>query len=116
MHAHIYARVRTLDRIYAHAIRANKRSNDAYTYIVHPESFRSNAQIAIAFASRNCPRVHRNDEFACALQTVLIWSRPDVIIFKNALAYDMRAFAFVCEYCSRSTACAYAPYVRTCAT
>ena len=33
--------------------------------IVHPESFRSNAQIAIAFARRNRPRVHRNDEFAC---------------------------------------------------
>ena len=31
----------------------------------HPESFRSNAQIAIMFARRNRPRVHRNDEFAC---------------------------------------------------
>ena len=34
-------------------------------YIVHPESFSSNAQIAIAFARRNRPRVDRNDEFAC---------------------------------------------------
>ena len=33
-------------------------------YIVHPESFRSNAQNAIAFARRNRPRVDRNDEFA----------------------------------------------------
>ena len=31
---------------------------------VHPESFRSNAQITIAFARRNRPRVHRNDEVA----------------------------------------------------
>ena len=38
-----------------------------YTYIciVHPESFRSNAQNAIAFARRNRPRVKRNDAFAC---------------------------------------------------
>ena len=35
------------------------------TSIVYPESFRSNAQIAIAFARRNRPRVDRNDEFAC---------------------------------------------------
>ena len=34
-------------------------------YIVHPESFRSNTQNAIAFASRNRPRVDCNDEFAC---------------------------------------------------
>ena len=32
---------------------------------VHPESFRSNAQNANAFACRNLPRVDRNDEFAC---------------------------------------------------
>ena len=36
-----------------------------YMHIVHPESFRSNTQIAIAFARRNRPRVDRNDEFAC---------------------------------------------------
>ena len=36
-----------------------------YTCIVHPESFRSNSQNAIAFARRNRPRVDRNDEFAC---------------------------------------------------
>ena len=34
-------------------------------HIVHPESFRSNAQNANAFACRNRPRVERNDEFAC---------------------------------------------------
>ena len=33
--------------------------------IVHPESFRSNTQNAIAFARRNRPRVKRNDAFAC---------------------------------------------------
>ena len=72
--------------------------------IVHPESFRSYAQITIAFAHRNRPFVHCNDEFACV---------------------DLRsrafAFAFVCEYSSRSTACAYVrafahTYVRTCTT
>ena len=36
-----------------------------HVYIVHPESFRSNTQIAIAFARRNRPHVDRNDEFAC---------------------------------------------------
>ena len=56
--------------------------------IVHPKSFRSNAQNAIAFARRNCPRVKRNDDFA------YVYLR-------------LRAFAFVCEYCSQSTACAY---------
>ena len=56
--------------------------------IVHPESFRSNAQSVIVFARRNRPRVDRNYEFACIY---LHW----------------RAFACVCEYSSRSTACAY---------
>ena len=51
--------------------------------IVHPESFRSNAQNANAFARRNRPLVERNDEFACVY---------------------LHSFAFVCEYCSRSTA------------
>ena len=32
-----------------------------YTCIVHPENLRSNAQNAIAFARRNCPRVNRSD-------------------------------------------------------
>ena len=36
-----------------------------YVYIVHPESFRSNAQNANAFARRNPPRVECSDEFAC---------------------------------------------------
>ena len=35
------------------------------TYIVHPESFRSNAQNANAFARRNRPRVKRNGAFIC---------------------------------------------------
>ena len=69
-----------LYRIYAHAIRANER--------------RSNTQIAIAFARRNRPRVHRNDEFAC--------------VYLHLRAF---VFVFVCEYCLRSTACAY---VRAC--
>ena len=34
-------------------------------HIVHPESFRSNTQIAIVFARKNRPRVNRNGEFAC---------------------------------------------------
>ena len=36
-----------------------------YIHILHPESFRSNAQNANAFALRNRPRVDRNNEFAC---------------------------------------------------
>ena len=68
----------------------NVTSVHTCTYIVHPESFRSNAQNAIAFARRNCPRVKRDDAFAC------VYLRS-------------RAFAIVgvCEYCLRSTACAY---------
>ena len=34
-------------------------------HIVHPESFRSNAQNAIVFARRNRPCVNRSDAFAC---------------------------------------------------
>ena len=37
----------------------------ATLHIVHPESFRSNAQNTKAFARRNRLRVERNDEFAC---------------------------------------------------
>ena len=58
--------------------------------IVHPESFRSNVQNAIAFARRNRPRVKRNDAFAC--------------VYLRSRAF---AIAFVCEYCSQSTTCAY---------
>ena len=36
-----------------------------HCYIVHPESGRSNAQNAIAFARRNRPRINRSGEFAC---------------------------------------------------
>ena len=50
-------------------------------YRVHPESFRSNAQNAIAFVRRNRPRVNRSGEFTCVY---------------------LRAFAFACdcEYCT----------------
>ena len=68
----------------------------AATAIVHHESFRSNVQNAIAFARRNRPCVNRNDEFAC-----------------DYLRSRAFAFTFVCEYCSRSTACART-HVRTC--
>ena len=57
------------------------RNSEFLLYIAHPESFRCNAQIAIAFARRNRPRIHRNDEFAC--------------IYLRSRAF---AFAFVCEY------------------
>ena len=40
-------------------------------YIVHPESFRSNEQNAIAFARRNRPRVKRNDAFAFVCEYIL---------------------------------------------
>ena len=36
-----------------------------FSYIVHPESFRSNTQNANAFARRNRPRVKRNGGFIC---------------------------------------------------
>ena len=39
-------------------------------YIVHPESFRSNAQNAIAFAHRNHPRVNRSDRLRAFASTV----------------------------------------------
>ena len=45
----------------------SKCSDDTVPFgctIVHPESFRSNAQNAIAFACRNLPRVNRSGEFA----------------------------------------------------
>ena len=102
--AYICAHVRTFDRtcIYTHSIRANERSNDAYVYIVHPESFRSNAQITMAFARRNRPFVYHNDGFAC--------------VYLRSRAFE---FAFVCEYGLRSIACAVVidcVCVRTCAT
>ena len=62
----IYMHARMHARSYIRARNSRKRTvNDVYVYIAHPESFRSNAQIAIAFARRNRPSVHRNDEFAC---------------------------------------------------
>ena len=59
-------------------------------YIVHPESFRSNEQNAIAFARRNRPRVNRSGEFAYVYLRLFVF-----------------AFACICEYCLRSSACAY---------
>ena len=50
--------------------------------IVHPESFRSNAQIAIAFARRNRPRVNRSDEF---VRTVC--NRPRARAFTRTCVY-----------------------------
>ena len=43
----------------------DRSTGDKGRNIVHPESFRSNAQNANAFARRNRPRVERNNEFAC---------------------------------------------------
>ena len=40
--------------------------------IVHPESFRSNAQNAIAFARRNCPRVNRSDRLRVLFANVCV--------------------------------------------
>ena len=40
-------------------------NNNNNNNIVHPDSFRSNAQNAITFARRNHPRVNRSGEFAC---------------------------------------------------
>ena len=59
--------------------------------IVHPESVRSNTQITIAFVRRNRQRVNRNDEFAC--------------VYLHSCGFCV---CCVCEYCSQSTACAYA--------
>ena len=42
-----------------HTLESQKRD------IVHPESFRSNVQNAIAFAHKNRPRVNHSGEFAC---------------------------------------------------
>ena len=46
-------------------------------FIVHPERFRSNVQIAIAFARRNRPRVHRNNEFACVYLRLRAFASTD---------------------------------------
>ena len=40
-------------------------ASNAVVRIVHPESFRSNAQNAIVFARRNRPRVNWQRSFAC---------------------------------------------------
>ena len=51
-------------------------------YILHPESFRSNAQNANAFACRKRPCVERNDEFAC--------------VYLRLRAFYLRSRAFAC--------------------
>ena len=61
-----------------------------YMYVVHPESFRSNAQIAIAFACRNRPRVNHSDEFAC----VYLRSR----VFASTVRDRLRACTCVRTY------------------
>ena len=104
MHTHIYAHTRKRTRTHTHKHTHTKHTNaksththahtrthsHTHTHIVHPECFRSNVQNAIAVARRNRPRVNRSSEFAC------VYSR-------------LRAFAFacICEYCSRSSVCAY---------
>ena len=81
MHVHIYAHAYACSIIYTrtqfaqtnglmtrtrvYIINASNAMPKPYLYIVHPESFKSNAQNANAFARRNRPRVERNDEFAC---------------------------------------------------
>ena len=60
-------------------------------HIVHPESFRSNAQIVIAFARRNRPRVHHNDEFAC----VYLHSRAFASTVHDRLKIKLRAYAYI---------------------
>ena len=65
---------------------------------VHPESFRSNAQIAITFACRNRPRVGRNDEFVC----VYLHSRVFMCV-------RLRSFASTVHDRPRACTC-----VRTC--
>ena len=60
------------------------------SYIVHPESFRSNAQIAIAFARRNRPRVNRSDEFACVCICVRLRSTACTCVRIYIYGYDKK--------------------------
>ena len=57
--------------------------------IVHPESFRSNAQNAIAFARRNRPRVNRSDRLRAFI----------------CMHLRLRAFAFASTVCDRVRTC-----------
>ena len=66
------------------------------THIVHPESFRSNAQNAIAFARKNRPRVNRSDRlraFICVRLHAIECVR--VRACNRACAY-VRAIARTC--------------------
>ena len=56
-----------------------------YVYIVHPESFRSNAQNAIAFARRNRPRVNRSDRLR-AFICVRLRLRSSACAYVRAIA------------------------------
>ena len=63
---HCYCRLVEIAKLCVHnAACAQCNHYICKVHIVHPESFRSNAQNANAFACRNRPHVERNDEFAC---------------------------------------------------
>ena len=62
--------------------------------IVHPESFRSNAQNVIAFARRNRPLIDQNDEFAC----VYLRLRACVCVRLRVLFAIDRVRACICAH------------------
>ena len=75
--------------------------------IVHPESFRSNAQNAIAFARRNRPRVNRSDRlraFICVCLRVLF-----AIVCVRVRACNRTYVRAIARTCVRS----HLRYVRT---
>ena len=61
-------------------------------YIVHPESLRSNAQNAIAFARRNRPRINRSDRLRALFACVCVC---ESCLWSSACAY-VRAIALTC--------------------
>ena len=63
--------------------------------IVYPESFRSNAQNANAFARRNRPRVERNDEFACVYLRSFACVRLRVLFTIDRVCVRMRALTYI---------------------
>ena len=68
--------------------------------IVHPESFRSNTQIAIAFARGNRPRINCSNEFAC------VYLRLRAFAFASTVRDQPRAHA--CERAHvHACVCAY---------
>ena len=71
-YTHAHVRTAILMEVYIEVSRVvyvHVRMYVMYIY-VHPESFRSNAQNAIAFARRYCPRVHRSDRLRAFSYTV----------------------------------------------